>query len=179
MATPFKHPVSGFYYVRIAIPEDVRPAFGGKALYQKSLRTKVYDEAILPFEREKLAVRERIVAARKALAEADQRRFIDGEQALALAREFLDGVEGSTTRGAGLLRRVEADAFMTGLTLPPPEGYQPGDLLKALNDAERVGWRQLLAPVVEALRVHHLLPAKLPDASVDALEEALAHLLPA
>ena len=39
MATPFKHPRTGVYYVRRAVPKDLREALG-KVEYLKSLGTK-------------------------------------------------------------------------------------------------------------------------------------------
>lgn len=39
MATPFRHPRTGVYYIRRAVPEDLREAIG-KAEYKKSLGTK-------------------------------------------------------------------------------------------------------------------------------------------
>lgn len=44
MATPFKHPRTGVYYIRRAVPEDIREAFG-KAEYKRSLATKDPQEA--------------------------------------------------------------------------------------------------------------------------------------
>lgn len=44
MATPFKHPRTGVYYLRRAVPQDLRKALG-KTEYLKSLRTKDPHEA--------------------------------------------------------------------------------------------------------------------------------------
>ncbi|MFO1083787.1 MAG: DUF6538 domain-containing protein [Reyranellaceae bacterium] len=44
MASPFKHPRTGVYYIRRAIPEDLREAIG-RAEYKKSLGTKDPAEA--------------------------------------------------------------------------------------------------------------------------------------
>lgn len=44
MATPFKHPRTGGYYIRRAVPEDLREALG-RAEYKKSLGTKDPAEA--------------------------------------------------------------------------------------------------------------------------------------
>ena len=44
MATPFKHPRTGVYYIRRAVPEDLREALG-KTEYKKSLDTKDPAEA--------------------------------------------------------------------------------------------------------------------------------------
>ncbi|WP_348769869.1 DUF6538 domain-containing protein [Sphingomonas sp. PAMC26645] len=40
MGTSWKHPTTGFYYMRRQIPGKMRPAFGGKALSKVSLNTK-------------------------------------------------------------------------------------------------------------------------------------------
>lgn len=39
MATPFKHPRTGVYYLRRAVPKDIQEALG-KTEYLKSLGTK-------------------------------------------------------------------------------------------------------------------------------------------
>jgi integrase len=44
MATPFKHPKTGVYYIRRAVPEELREVIG-KAEYKKSLGTKDPSEA--------------------------------------------------------------------------------------------------------------------------------------
>lgn len=49
MATPWKHPTTGFYYLRRQIPGKMRPAFGGKALWKVSLKTKSAAEANILF----------------------------------------------------------------------------------------------------------------------------------
>lgn len=40
MATPWKHPRTGAYYLRRQIPEDIRPFFGGSREFKRSLKTK-------------------------------------------------------------------------------------------------------------------------------------------
>lgn len=67
MATPWKHPASGTYYLRRQIPEALRPAFGNKTLYKVSLRTKnfakaaqLFVEANAVLEREFECARERL-----------------------------------------------------------------------------------------------------------------------
>ena len=49
MATPWKHPTTGFYYLRRQIPGKMRPAIGGKALWKVSLNTKSAAEANILF----------------------------------------------------------------------------------------------------------------------------------
>jgi len=44
MATPWKHPQSGIYYHRVAVPEDLRPAIG-KSVIKSSLKTRDFAEA--------------------------------------------------------------------------------------------------------------------------------------
>lgn len=48
MATPFKHPRTGVYYIRRAVPKDIRETFG-KSEYLKSLGTKDEREAKVLF----------------------------------------------------------------------------------------------------------------------------------
>jgi integrase len=45
MATPFKHPKTGIYYFRRAIPADLQAAFGGRKELKYSLHTKNLEEA--------------------------------------------------------------------------------------------------------------------------------------
>lgn len=44
MASPWKHPKTGTYYVRIAVPKDVQPLLG-KTVFKESLHTKHLHEA--------------------------------------------------------------------------------------------------------------------------------------
>lgn len=49
MAQPWKHSTTGAYYLRRKIPEKRRPAFEGRALWKRSLKTKDHDRACVLF----------------------------------------------------------------------------------------------------------------------------------
>lgn len=40
MATPWRHPETGTFYIRRQIPKPLRDEFGGRQLYKRSLDTK-------------------------------------------------------------------------------------------------------------------------------------------
>lgn len=74
MATPWRHPRTGTYYLRRQIPSPLRGEFGGRQLWKRSLNTKDADEArrIFParnseleqqFERARAAVTKRFSAS--------------------------------------------------------------------------------------------------------------------
>ena len=64
MATPWKHPPTGIYYLRRQIPEQIRPAFGGKALRKVSLGTKSVSDASILFLQANAALEQRFEEAR-------------------------------------------------------------------------------------------------------------------
>ena len=68
MATPWKRPGSGTYYLRRQIPEALRPAFGNKELYQVSLRTKNFAKAAQLFVEANAALEREFELARERLA---------------------------------------------------------------------------------------------------------------
>ncbi|KTW15616.1 hypothetical protein NS258_05070 [Sphingomonas sanguinis] len=67
MATPWKHPSTGVYYLRRQIPEKLRPAFDGKALWKVSLGTKNGSEATVLFLQANAALEQRFEEARARL----------------------------------------------------------------------------------------------------------------
>lgn len=67
MATPWKHPASGTYYLRRQIPEALRPAFGNKTLYKVSLRTKNFAKAAQLFVEANAALEREFECARERL----------------------------------------------------------------------------------------------------------------
>ncbi len=73
MATPWRHPKTGTYYLRRQIPLPLRGEFGGRQLWKRSLDTKNADEArrlfpALNSELEQLFERAREVIARRSSA---------------------------------------------------------------------------------------------------------------
>ena len=63
MATPWKHPKTGVYYFRRAVPADAQPKVG-KAMIKRSLRTKSPREASRLFAIENAKFEEQIALAR-------------------------------------------------------------------------------------------------------------------
>lgn len=123
MATPWEHPSTGVYYLRREIPEKLRPAFDGKALWKVSLGTKNSNEATALFLQANAALEQRFEEARtwlkatgspcpSACDRADEMVFayfqgpefktggLDGEERLLLARLELDrGLWNATPTG--------------------------------------------------------------------------------
>ncbi len=67
MATPWKHPSTGVYYLRRQMPEKLRPAFDGKALWKVSLGTMNSNEAKVLFLQANAALEQRFEEARTRL----------------------------------------------------------------------------------------------------------------
>lgn len=88
MATPWRHPETGTYYIRRQIPAALRPQFDGRTLWKVGLGTKDPDEA------------RRMFAAANAELE---KRFADAQQALAIKGNPLDI---GTDRARSLLKRA-------------------------------------------------------------------------
>lgn len=84
MVHPWKHPKSGIYYLRKAIPEDLRDAFG-KHEFKISLKTRTPSEAKALFAIE-LARVETLIATQRGLK---VRPAISKRQAMMLARDWL------------------------------------------------------------------------------------------
>ncbi len=69
MATPWKHPETGAYYLYRQIPKALRPAFGGRQFEKKSLGTKCPDEARSLFTALNAELEQKFVTARAAMAD--------------------------------------------------------------------------------------------------------------
>lgn len=67
MATSWKHPSTGVYYLRRQIPEKLRPAFDGKALWKVSLGTKNGSDATVLLLQANAALEQRFEQARTRL----------------------------------------------------------------------------------------------------------------
>lgn len=120
MATPFKHPENGTYYFRRAIPEDLRPAFNGRAEIKRSLRTRDAVEA------------KRLFAAAAAQCEADfaaARRSLQADaasKAPTMARAYVNArnahaaeIDASWDPRAGAALKKGEDARDDSFTLTP------------------------------------------------------------
>ena len=69
MATPFTDPRTGQLYFRRAIPTPLRPAFGGRAEFKVSLRTRDPAEAKTAFAGANSDFEQRLAEARRRIAE--------------------------------------------------------------------------------------------------------------
>lgn len=69
MATPWRHPQTGSFYIRRQIPEPLRPCFGGKSIWQVSLRTKDGAEAARLFASTNAELEQRFADAHAALGQ--------------------------------------------------------------------------------------------------------------
>ena len=65
MATPWKHPTSGYYYIRRAVPKDLQESLG--SIYKKTLSTKDPHEAKSLFAAAWVQSEERFALARAQL----------------------------------------------------------------------------------------------------------------
>jgi hypothetical protein len=81
MATPWKHPQSGAYYLYRQIPVPLRMAFGGKQFWKKSLRTKCPDKARSEFTAENAEFERLLSAARSAQMDDVERSCLTAEAA--------------------------------------------------------------------------------------------------
>lgn len=68
MASPYRHPATGTYYLRRKLPKDVRHAFDGRELYKVSLGTKDVGDARTKFVLANAELEKRIIEARAGSA---------------------------------------------------------------------------------------------------------------
>ncbi|WP_235529883.1 site-specific integrase [Sphingomonas sp. Leaf242] len=91
MAQPWKHPSTGFYYLRREIPTKLRPAFEGKAMWKVSLRTRDFSRAAVLFAGANAELEERFEEARKRFAESGDPRPSKRDQAVELVSSYFQG----------------------------------------------------------------------------------------
>lgn len=129
MASPWKHPGSGAYYLRRQIPEKLRPAFEGKALWKVSLGTKVANEATFLFLQANAALERRFEEARARLVATGHPCPTQRDRADELVNAYFQGPErcpgGLDGSERLLLARLEIDrglwnATSNGLSSVPP-----------------------------------------------------------
>ena len=68
MASPYRHPATGYYYLRRKLPQDVRHAFDNRELYKSSLGTKDLTKAKQEFTLANAELEKRIIEARASAA---------------------------------------------------------------------------------------------------------------
>ncbi len=126
MATPWKHPTTGSYYLRRQIPEKMRPAFGGKALWKVSLGTKSAAEANILFLQANAALEQQFEEIRVRIKSTGEPLPSQRDRAGDMIAAYFKGPE----RGAGglngierlLLARLEIDRGLWNMT---PTGCSP------------------------------------------------------
>lgn len=94
MAHPYRNPTSGVYYLRRQIPAELRPAFGGRSLYQKTLGTRDYVQAARLFTSANAQLESQFETARQRLATTGDCRPSQVEEADALIRAYFEPEEG-------------------------------------------------------------------------------------
>jgi hypothetical protein len=91
MAQPWKHPSTGFYYLRREIPTKLRPAFEGKAMWKVSLRTRDFSRAAVLFAGANAELEQRFEEARKRFAESGDPRPSKRDHAVELVSSYFEG----------------------------------------------------------------------------------------
>ncbi|WP_327752093.1 site-specific integrase [Sphingobium sp. SJ10-10] len=91
MAQPWRHPKTGAYYLRRQIPENLRPAFGMRAVHKQSLRTKDFVRAAQLFIAVNAEFEQQLETARQRLAATGDPRPCQREQAEHLIRAYFEG----------------------------------------------------------------------------------------
>ena len=91
MAQPWKHPDTGAYHIRREIPEKLRPAFDGKALWKVSLRTKDFARAAILFASANADLEKRFEEARRRVAATGDPRPSQRERAVDLVHAYFEG----------------------------------------------------------------------------------------
>jgi integrase len=126
MATPWKHPTTGVYYLRRQIPGKMRPAFGGKALFKVSLGTKNAAEANVLFLQANAALEQQFEEIRVRIKSTGEPLPSQRDRAGNMIAAYFQGPE----RAAGglngterlLLARLEIDRGLWNMT---PTGCSP------------------------------------------------------
>lgn len=161
MATPWKDPRTGIYYLRRKVPKDLRSTLG--ELYKRSLGTKDLTEAKTLFAG----------------------AWVESEEKMALARAQLDGgtllsardIQQLASRWFSTeLQKMEAGGDFTGyLHVDPEEG--PSSLRELLEESSRVP--AIVGPfIAQALHSHKLPPVPVSSPLHAQLVEAFtSHLL--
>ena len=91
MAQPWRHPKTGAYYLRRQIPENLRPAFGMRAVHKQSLRTKDFVRAAQLFIAVNAEFEQQLEIARQRLAATGDPRPCQRDQAEQLIQAYFEG----------------------------------------------------------------------------------------
>ncbi|AZC49479.1 hypothetical protein C4K35_1886 [Pseudomonas chlororaphis subsp. piscium] len=158
MATPWKHPTSGYYYIRRAIPKDLQAILGG--LYKKTLGTK-----------DPLTAKHLFAAA-----------WLESEEKFALARSQRDGGTVLTSRDVQQLAarwftkelsRLESSGDFKAFLYPLDGESHWGSLRDHFEDLGKVSG--IIRPyIASALEVNHLPPVPTSSPLYGELVEAFS-----
>lgn len=124
MATPWRHPQTGAYYIRRQIPVALRSQFDGRALWKVGLGTKDPDEARRKFVVANAELERRFDDARKALSVKGNPLDIGPDRARALLKRAIE------RRGTGrfpLLGRIWCCEEAASAMLQAPIALMPSD----------------------------------------------------
>lgn len=91
MAQPYRHPKTNVYYLRRQIPERLRPAFEGRALFQQSLKTKDFVRAAQLFATANAELERQFEAARQRLVSTGDPRPSQRDRSDELIRGYFEG----------------------------------------------------------------------------------------
>ena len=127
MAQPWKHPSTGAYYLRRQIPEALRPAFGGKALFKASLKTKDFPKAAQLFAKMNADLEAQFEAARGRLLETGDPRGSQKQHCTDIIEDYFtgeaiaDGLDGAERLQLAL---IEGDRLLFQ-AMPQNDGMWP------------------------------------------------------
>ena len=120
MATPWQHPETGTYYIRRQIPEALRGAFAGKALYKLSLRTKNLADASRLFAQANANFESQLDVARQRLAATGHAGPSPRDKANDLVLAYFEG-PAATEGGLDGPERLLLTFFEVGSGISDPE----------------------------------------------------------
>lgn len=158
MAQPFKHPISGIYYLRIKVPANIRD-IAGKAEYKRSLRTKNLNEARSRYPQALIECQQ--VFERHSAQLAGKLMFSEAE-AVAIADDWFsherDHVERTKTYTSYL------STSGSGVCGPDGDEYEDYETLRdGLTEYEECNWiEDVIDPIVDAhlRKLGHPIPSK-------------------
>ena len=145
MATPWRHPQTGTYYLRRQIPAPLRDEFGGRQLWKRSLETKDPDEARRMFATINAELETLFAQAREAIAQRAASSKLTAQTAADAVARIAETERGSrmerfpvlaniywaeeaaAARMPGVCPAALVDATAEGLASVDPQ-HLPGDI---------------------------------------------------
>ena len=145
MATPWRHPQTGTYYLRRQIPAPLRDEFGGRQLWKRSLETKDPDDARRMFATINAELETLFAQAREAIAQRAASSKLTAQTAADAVARIAETERGSrmerfpvlaniywaeeaaAARMPGVCPAALVDATAEGLASVDPQ-HLPGDI---------------------------------------------------